>query len=151
MYNFMLGTVVACFMLVAPVVAEDNKAPTSKTLDGSWTVVCYEKDGQPQPDAKGMTVKADAGTITCSGKDGKPAMTLKIVFGPNGTVQVTEAGADTLAPAPAARAGVYVLTRDVLAISINEEAAGADPKPVAVEGQGGKARCNVILKREGAK
>lgn len=149
MLKFALGTAVACFALVTSAAAEDNKAPTAKTLDGAWTVVCYEKDGEPQPEAKGMTVKAEAGMITCSGKDGKPVMTLKVVLGPNGTVQVTEVGADTAAPAPAARAGVYVLTQDILAISINEEA-GADPKP-AVAGQGGKARCNVILKRESTK
>jgi hypothetical protein len=148
MFKFALGTAVACLAL-ATAAAEENKAPTAKSLDGAWTVVCYEKDGQPQPEAKGMTVKADAGTITCSGKDGKVAMTLKVAFGPNGTVQVTEAGADATVPATPARAGVYVLTQDLLAISVNEEA-GADPKP-AVEGQGGRARCNVILKRDGAK
>lgn len=147
MFKFALGTAVACLALATAIAAEDNKAPTAKTLDGAWTVVCYEKDGQPQDEAKGLTVKADAGTITCTGKDGKPAMTLKVVFGPNGTVQVTEAGADASAPAAAARAGVYVLTQDLLAISVNEEA-GADPKP-AVAGQGGRSRCNVILKRDG--
>ena len=150
MYNFVLGTVVACFVLVTAAGAEDNKAPTAKSLDGAWTVVCYEKDGQPQAEAKGMTVKANAGTITCTGKDGKAGLTLKVAFGPNGTVQVTEVSADTTARATAARAGVYVLTQDILAISVNEEIAGADTKPV-LEGQGGKARCNVILRRDGAK
>jgi hypothetical protein len=148
MFKFVLGIAVACLALVMSAAsAEDNKAPTGKSLDGAWTVVSYEKEGHPQAEARGMTVKAEAGTITCSGKDGKAALTLKLVFGPNGTLQVTEVSADTAAPATAARAGVYVLTQDFLAISVNEEIA-ADPKPVSVDGQGGKARCNVILKRE---
>lgn len=151
MYKFALGTAVACLAAVSTVSGQDNPAPTAKTLDGAWTVVCYEKDGQPQADARGMVVKADAGTVVCTGKDGKAAMTLRLAFGPNGTVQVTETGADTAAPAPAARAGVYVLTKDFLAISVNEEITGTTPRPAAVEGQGGKARCNVILRREGAR
>ncbi|HEX4613699.1 MAG TPA: hypothetical protein VH092_36290 [Urbifossiella sp.] len=149
MYKFALGTAAACLAVVTTAAAENNPAPTAKTLDGTWTVVCYEKGGVPQADARGMTVKAEAGTITCSGKDGKTAMTLRVAFGPNGTAQVTEAGGDTAAPAPAARAGVYVLTRDYLAVSVNQDGAGASPQPPA--GQGGKARCSVILRREGAK
>lgn len=135
MFKFAIGTAVACLVLVTADAA-DNKAPTAKTLDGAWTVVCYEKDGQPQAEAVGMTVKAEAGTITCSGKDGKAAMTLKVVLGANGTVQVTEMGADATSPVSAARAGVYVLTQDLLAISINEEVAGTDPKPAEGQGQG---------------
>ncbi len=146
MLKFVFGLSVACFALAAPAAAESPKGPDAKSLDGAWTVVSYEKNGEAQADARGMTVKAEAGTITCSGKDGKAAMTLRVVFGQNGTVQVSEAIGD--ASATAARAGVYVLTQDVLAISVNEEAS-ADTK--AVEGQGGKARCAVILKREGAK
>jgi hypothetical protein len=147
MHKFVFGTAVSCLALVTTAAGQDNPAPTSKTLDGTWRVVCYEKDGQPQPDAQGMAVKAEAGTVTCTGKDGKAALTLRLAFGQNGTVQVTETGGDTAAPAPAARAGVYVLTRDFLAISVNEEAGGTTPRP-AVEGQGGKARCSVILRRE---
>jgi hypothetical protein len=150
MYRFVFSAVVACFAIVTSVAAEDNRAPTAKCLDGAWTVVCYEKDGQPQNEAKGMTVKADAGTITCAGKDGKPAMTVKVSFGQNGTVQVTE-GSGTASPVSAARAGVYVLTQDFLAISINEEIAPAGADTKAVDEQGGKARCNLILKRDSAK
>lgn len=49
-------------------------------------------------------------------------------------MQVTEVGADAAASA-AARAGVYVLTQDYLAICVNEDAAGTDPKPVATAPQ----------------
>jgi hypothetical protein len=150
MYNFVLGTVVACLALVTPAFAEDAKGPDAKCLDGAWTVVCYEKSGEIQAEAKGMAVKAESGTITCSDKDGKTAMTMKVVFGPNGTVQMTEVSNDTTAPAATARAGVYVLTTDFLAISLNTEAAptGADKATVDAAN---KLRCSVILKREGAK
>jgi hypothetical protein len=146
MLKFVFGLSIACLALAAPAAADSPKGPDAKSLDGTWTVVSYEKNGEAQADARGMTVKAEAGTITCSGKDGKTAMTLKVVFGQNGTVQVNEANGDSATTV--SRAGVYVLTQDILAISINEEAS-ADTK--VVEGQGGKARCNVILKREGAK
>ena len=151
MYNFVLGAVVACFALVpTAAAAEDAKGPDAKSLDGAWTVVCYEKGGTVQAEAKGMTVKAEAGTIICSGKDGKAAVTMKVVLGPNGTVQVTEVSADTTAPAAPARAGVYVLTTDFLAISINTEAppAGADKATIDAAN---KLRCSIILKRDGAK
>ncbi|MBP3959854.1 hypothetical protein J8F10_31790 [Gemmata sp. G18] len=150
MYNFMLATAVACFAVVSPAFAEDAKGPDAKCLDGAWTVVCYEKGGEAQTEAKGMTVKAENGTITCSGKDGKPALTMKVVIGQNGTVQVTEVGTDTSAPATPARAGVYVLTNDFLAISLNTEAAqaGADK---ATTDAANKKRCSIVLKRDGAK
>jgi uncharacterized protein (TIGR03067 family) len=151
MRKFVFGAAVASLVLVGTVGADTNPAPTAKMLDGAWTVVCYEKDGKAQPDAAGMTVKAEGGTVTCSGKDGKAALTLRLVLGANGTVQVTETGADSSAPAAAARAGVYVLTRDYLAISVNEEVGGTNPRPAAVDGQGGKARCSVILRREAAR
>lgn len=148
MYNFVLGTAVACFALVSPAFAEDAKGPDAKCLDGAWTVVCFEKDGKVQADAPGMTVKAEGGTITCSGKDGKAAMTMKVVLGPNGTVQLTEVNADT--PAAAAKAGVFVLTTDYLAISLNTEAAPAGADKATVDAAN-KTRCSIILKREGAK
>ena len=150
MYNFMLASAVACFAVVSPAFADDAKGPDAKCLDGAWTVVCYEKGGEAQPEAKGMTVKAENGTITCSGKDGKPAMTMKVVIGQNGTVQVTEVSADTSAAAAPARAGVYVLTNDFLAISLNTEAtpAGADKATIDAAN---KTRCSIILKRDGAK
>lgn len=150
MYSFMLGTVVAGFAWVASVAVQDAKGPDAKSLDGAWTVVCFEKDGQPQADARGMTVKGEGGTLTCSGRDGK-AVTLKIAFGPNGTAQVTEGTGDTTA-ATAARAGVYVLTKEYVAISLNGEAAPAagESKPAA-DGPTCPSRCSLILRREGAR
>ncbi|OWK35653.1 hypothetical protein [Fimbriiglobus ruber] len=151
MFNYLLGTAVVFSAFVATASAEDAKAPTAKCLDGAWTVVCFEKNGQPQADAKGMTVKADGGVITCSGRDGKPAMTLKLAFGPNGTIQVTEGSSDAAATPLAAKAGVYVLTEGYLAICVHADAtaAGADQK-TAADAPNAKSHCSVILKREGA-
>ena len=153
---------------------QDRAAPTDKALDGQWTIVCLEKNGQPMPEAKAMTVKCEGNTITCSAKDGKPAMTLKVVFGQNGTLKVTEQNAeaspapepgrpaDTAGrdPASASKSGVYVLTSDFLAVCIHDTAArGADRNgsgdTTAADRVGGgsnpsaKSYCSIILKREG--
>lgn len=114
-----------------------------KALDGQWTIICLEKNGQPMPEAKNMTVKCEGNTITCSAKDGKPAMTLKVVFGQNGTIRVTEQNATGTQPAeagkpidtagrdPAAmgtKSGVYVLTSEFLAVCIHDDARGASDR-----------------------
>ena len=150
MLKFVLGTAAAFLAAVSMAAADTPKGHDAKCIDGAWTVVCYEKNGETQPDAKGMSVKAAAGTVTCSGKDGKAAMTLKVEFGPNGTVRVTENPGD--ASATAAKAGVYVLTQDLLAISLNADPApaGGDVK-AAAEGSPAKPQCNIVLKRDGAK
>lgn len=145
MFSFVLGAV-AGFGLVA---AGDQKGQSAQALDGAWTVVCYEKDGQPQADAKGMAVKAENGTLTCAGRDGKPAITLKVACGPNGTVRVTEMGADAAAPAADAKAGVFVRTGDYLAISVNADARPGEARDGAKPDQDAKPRCTLLLRREG--
>ncbi len=119
---------------------QDRAAPADKALDGQWTIVCLEKNGQPMPEAKNMTVKCEGNTITCTAKDGKPAMTLKVVFGQNGTIKVMEQNATGTQPAEAgkpadtagrdpaaggAKSGVYVMTSDFLAVCIHDDARGA--------------------------
>jgi hypothetical protein len=145
MFNFLLATVTPLFVLVTPAFVENAKVPDAKCLDGAWTVVCYEKGGEAQTEAKGMSVKAENGTITCTGREGKPAMTMKVVIGQNGCVQVTEMNSD--APATPARAGVYVLTNEFLAISLNTESVpeGADK---ATTDAANKTRCSILLKRD---
>lgn len=152
MYKFALGTAAVGLALVTLAAAGGGpKGTAGKSLDGAWSVVCYEKDGQPQADAMGMTVKADAGTFTCSGRDGKAAMTLKVTFGASGTVQVTEGTGDTSAQASPARSGVYVLTRDYVAISLNADPDAGGESRTAADGQPAQSRCSIILKREGAR
>jgi uncharacterized protein (TIGR03067 family) len=153
MRSFLLGSVVVFLVSIAPVAADDTKTSSSKSLDGAWTVVCLEKNGQPVPDSHGMTVKGEGGTITCTGRDGKPTMTFKLDFGPNGTVKVTETETANSSASPAsAKAGVYVLTRDYLAICVHDANAkqGANGQVVA-DGPQSKSHCTVILRREGAK
>ena len=144
MYKFAFSTVVTCLAL-ASVSADDAKGPEAKCLDGTWTVACFEKNGEPQADHKGMTVKVSAGTITCAGKDGKPPMTMKAVLGSNGTIRVTE-GESGSAPA---KAGVYVLSRDTLAICLHADKT-ADSDTKAAAGDAPKPHCTIILKREGS-
>lgn len=107
------------------------------SLDGNWTVVSLEKNGQAVAEAKSMTVKAKDGTFTCTAKDGKPAMSLKAEFMNNGhlTAQATEGDNST----PVAKAGVFVLTGDYLALCIHD-ASGTDAK----------SKCTILLKREGS-
>jgi uncharacterized protein (TIGR03067 family) len=117
----------------------------SVNLDGNWTVVAIEKNGQPVEDAKNMTVMAKGNTFTCTGKDSKPAMTWKIEFGGQGTVSVQVQEGDGAAMA---KKGVYVLTKDMIALCLHaeESAAGA----VTTTGPNTKSHCSIILKREGA-
>ncbi|OWK42230.1 hypothetical protein [Fimbriiglobus ruber] len=149
MIRYLLGTAVVFSAFMATASAEDAKAPNGKNLDGAWTVVCFERNGQPQADAKGMTVKAEGNTLTCSGRDGKPAVTMKLAFGPNGTIRVTETKGDST-EASAAKAGVYVLTDGYLAICVHADGAqaGADQQ-TAANAPNAKSHCSVILKREG--
>ena len=107
------------------------------SLDGSWTVLNLEKNGQAVAEAKNMTVKAKDGTFTCSAKDGKPAMSLKAEFTNTGhlTAQATEGENSTAV----AKAGVFVLTGDYLAICLHD-ATGTDAK----------TKCTILLKREGS-
>lgn len=122
---------------------QDRAASADKSLDGQWTIVCLEKNGQPMPEAKNMTVKCEGNTITCSAKDGKPAMTLKVTFGQNGTIKVTELNATGTQPAEAGKpadtagrdsaamgtkSGVYVMTSEYLAVCIHDDARGASDR-----------------------
>ncbi|QEL20507.1 hypothetical protein [Limnoglobus roseus] len=150
MLSYLLGTVVALGTMLSTPAAGETKGPEAKCLDGAWTVVCYEKGGEAQADSEGMAVKADSGTITCAGKDGKAAVTMKVVFAANGVAQVTEMAAD--GATTNAKAGVYVLTADYLAISLN-----AEPEATASDATGNaaggskKSRCSIILKRDAVK
>ena len=163
----MLSSLLMLTMAAAPV-EDPNKARTQDgntprtadstanvSLDGNWTIVCLEKDGQPQPDAKNMTVMAKGDTITCSGKDGKPAMTWKLTFADKGRINVTSTDANTSgqpqANAGEAKSGVYVLTNDVLAICVHDAKAGTETSAAGTAGSPQvKSHCSIILKREGA-
>lgn len=138
--------------------ADTGKSDTSKSqshaLDGTWTVVAIEKNGQAMPDAKDMTVTIKDNTITCSGKDGKQSMTMKMDFtspgqarvmmtdgsgtsGTGGTGGTTDRGTGTGGTGGADRGtgksddkggskqAVYVLTNDYLAVCIHDDQANS--------------------------
>ena len=139
MFAFLVS---ATFFAAAP----DDKAKPSEnapavSLDGNWTVLAAEKDGKPMPDAKNMTVTAKGNTVTCSGKDGKPATTMKVEFGPNGTITVHETSASAGTDKATEKKGVYVLTDNYFSLCVCDcgEKAGAEPKN----------KCTFVLSRTG--
>jgi len=128
--------------------AEDKPKPESGntpaiSLDGNWTVLCAEKDGKPMPEAKNMTVTAKGDTITCSGNDGKAAMTMKVEFGPHATIKVTETTGDGTGDKPTAKKGVYVLTQDYFSLCVHDASDKDEGKPTN--------KCTVVLTRTGTK
>jgi uncharacterized protein (TIGR03067 family) len=147
----------------------DQKA---NALDGTWTVVSIEKNGEPMKDAKDMTVTVKDNAVTCSGKDGKPAMSVRFEFTGPGQARVTmDEGATGSKPAdadkpadtskPADRAGtkqaVYVLTNDYLAVCVHDDKAGGTggdrpaggdrPGAITTSAPTAKTYCSIILKR----
>lgn len=129
----------------------DRPTDAQPSLDGSWTVLCFEKDGQAVPQAKktAVTIKDNVATFTPAGEDQKQK-SMKLAFGPQATIRVTELDATSTAPAADQKAtgGVYVLTNEFLAICLHDEAAGsgartdaASEKPIT------KSKCTVILQR----
>lgn len=136
----------AAFFAAAP---EDKPKPADNTntpavsLDGNWTILAAQKDGKAMPEAKDMTVVAKGDTITCSGKDGKPATTMKVAFGPNGTVTVHETTASAGDAKPVEKKGVYVLTDNYFSLCVCDASDKADAKPTNT--------CTFVLTRTGAR
>jgi len=167
-------------------------------LDGNWTVLCFEKDGQPVEAAKNATVTFKDNMIKFEGKDGTSKVkSMRIEFDRPGHIRVTEmeptsAGTSTTNRgttasgstdnhgAGKAESGVYVATKDYLAICLHDESAehgsgtgtgtgtgrsgsGTGGTALGSGSQGSqgsqlsssgfassKTKCTVILKREGA-
>jgi uncharacterized protein (TIGR03067 family) len=144
--------------------ANQNQNPSERTtptsLDGTWTVLSIEKQGQPVPEAKQMTVTIKDNTITCSGKDGKKTMTWKVDFADKGMVRVKASEGESSTTTD--KAGVYVLTSDMLAVCLHEAGTGttgntgtgtnnnANQSQVSTSGPNAKSDCTIVLKREGA-
>lgn len=145
--------------------ADQGKADPAKTnaLDGTWTVVSIEKNGEPMKDAKDMTVTVKDNTVTCSGKDGKPAMTVKFEFtgpgqakvmmteGANGTDRKDDAKAGT-------KAAVYVLTSEYLAVCVHDDktttgtgTGDTGTGAITTNAPSPKSACSIVLKRGASK
>jgi uncharacterized protein (TIGR03067 family) len=134
------------------------EAAKTATLDGNWTVVCYERDGQPVDAAKNATVTFKDSTIKFEAKDGTTRMkSLRVEFGKEGTLRATEidsaVSTGTGARAEPSKAGVYVLSKNYLAICLHDDATGKDTtgaerttgSPPAT-----KSQCTIFLKRADA-
>ena len=139
--------------LVAAAPADDKPRTadraTQTSLDGNWTIVALEKDGQPVAEAKNMTVMAKGDTITCSAKDGKPAKSWKVSFADMGTVKVTATEGDNAKPTESS--GVYVLTNDMLALCLHNSKNDKTEPTTVTSGPNQKSHCSIILKRETAR
>ncbi len=152
----------------APARPDDTRkadpAAKANPLDGTWTVVCIEKNGEAMKDAKDMTVTVKDNTVTCSGKDGKSAMTVKFEFTGPGQAKVTTTdgaattGTDRKEDAKAAtKAAVYVLTKDYLAVCVHDDKGSGTDKPgdparggsgaITTAAPTSKSACSIILKR----
>jgi len=141
------------------------------SIDGNWTVICLEKNGQPVAEAKNVTVSIRDNVVTFTSpantaeRDRMKAMRLD--FSGEGKIRVTEAGADgkfantapgaapgtTTGAAPGSagnqsKPGVYILTRDYLSVCIHDEQPreGAAAR-TEVGKPSGKSYCTVVLKR----
>ena len=133
---------------------EPRKPAPAHSIDGSWTVISAEKNGQPMADAKDMTVTVRDNTITCNGKDGKAAMTFKVDFQKIGHAKVTDQSAGaTDKDKGATREAVYVLTSDYLAVCVHDDKAGGEVQPASGTDRTGsgqpasKSYCTLVLKR----
>jgi hypothetical protein len=144
----------------APRAEPTAKPQATASLDGSWTVVCYEKNGQPMAEAKDCTVTVKDNVATFSPKDEKTKiMAIRIECGQNGTIQATEMAGAGSENKPAdrqqAKSGVCVKSQDYVAICIHDAGAnkaGAATPNAKTEQEIGtetKSYCTVILKRAG--
>lgn len=144
--------------------ADTAKADKANAMDGTWTVVAIEKDGQPMQGAKDMTVTIKDNTITCNGKDGKQAMTVKFEYtGPGkAKVMMTDGGTtgatgtDRKEPATAdkkdggkegSKEAVYVLTSEYLAVCVHDDKADSG---AITTNPSSKSKCSILLKRSGS-
>jgi hypothetical protein len=125
--------------------------PTATTsLDGTWTVVAFERNGRPVADADTMSVTIRNGLITFTGGDESARLRpMRLEFAPNGMVRLIETPpadppgtrpgttppdapkterpvAPGSTPGVPARTGVYVLTRDFFVLSLNDTPAATD-------------------------
>lgn len=159
MYATLTAAALAFAAAQPPAAAQPAGAPHS--IDGNWTIVCLEKNGQPVADAKNMTVSIRGNMITfnkAGTTEASPNMkAMRVEFGQNGTVRVSETddnkfGSTAPATAPGTtpgtpgtgapagtKSGVYVLTQDYLAVCVHDAGAGTRPGTAATP-QAGEVR-----------
>ncbi len=154
----LLLTLASVLLTGAFVMAEDptttktaEKGDKASCLDGTWKVLCAEKNGEAIPDAKDMTVTVKDNTITCNCS--KTGNTMKIELTGPGKARVTATeGKGEVSKGEGkgeAKEATFILTNDYLAVCMHEEkdakSASADYKPST------KNQCTVMLKRTDSK
>jgi uncharacterized protein (TIGR03067 family) len=153
---------ILCAMLIAPqqetptptAVSPDRDAPAI-SLDGNWTVLCVEKNGQPVLDAKNKTVNINNNTVTCKSDPKHEFKTMRLEFGPQAMIRVTEFNEH--GNPEKARTGVYILTKDFMSICLHDDAAMANARQIDGERTSlkidftgkpiAKSHCTIVLKR----
>jgi len=150
----------------------DSSPPMS--IDGNWTVLCLEKNGQPMTNAKDVTVSIRDNVVTfnCPANTAEKdkVRSMRLEFTQGGKIRVTEAGADgkfsntsttpnaTTGNANSgssghdAKTGVYVLAHDYFSICVHDESGReGGVVPAGARDQAGKpsgkSHCTVFLKR----
>jgi len=131
--------------MLAPQQVHDQDRPTGTTsareksamLDGTWTVLSVEKNGQPMTDAKMKTVTIRNNIITCNSSENHDMKVMRIEFGPEARVRVTDVSNDRNAanndaantginnnstPNEHAKMGVCVLSKDFFALCLHDDA-----------------------------
>jgi uncharacterized protein (TIGR03067 family) len=157
----LLLTCASVLLSAALVVADDptssgkaGKGDKASCLDGTWKVLCAEKNGEPVPDAKDMTVTVKDNTITCNCS--KTGNTMKIEFTGPGKARVTatEGKSDRQVAKGdgkgEAKEAVCVLTTDYLAVCIHDDKTEGKSQD-GVYQPTLKKQCTVVLKRTDAK
>lgn len=127
----------------------------AQSLDGDWQVIALEKDGRPVDGAATFTVSVRNNVVTFSGgEERNRPHAMRVEFGPNGTIRMTEQGAGDRpgaapgerpaagerpggappgerpaagSPTAGAKTGVYIMAGDYLAVSLHDRAAGTTP------------------------
>jgi hypothetical protein len=141
--------------------------PATTSLDGTWTVLTLEKNGDVVKDManKTITVKNGIATFT-NGNDKREQMRLE--FGPNGTLRVTDLSNNTdqtNTPPPGAipggvaqyspqqmKTGVYIMTNNYFSVTLHNNQ--PPPPPPGAPGfanapRQSKAYMTLFLKRTG--
>jgi hypothetical protein len=116
--------------------------PSAQSVDGTWTVLTFEKNGQAVPEAKNMTITIRNGVATCSGDEKSRPKAMRLEFGQNGMIRVTEldtaVGTDPARPEAGradaagdtrnAKTGHFILTKDFFCVCLKDgQATGVRP------------------------
>jgi hypothetical protein len=120
-------------------------------LNGSWMVLCYERDGKPVEEAKNAIVTIKDNVISFQAKDGTSKIkSMRCEFTKPGHVRVTEIDSVSTTGTEQAKEGVVVATKDYLAVCLHDENAGRGQESSTSQTSTNpslKSKCTVILKR----